>query len=650
MWLVSAYISQLLLRFLFARWNVFKNFRKGGISLLDKLWFASIWLLGGSNPGLLSFQNCVPKLPVPALKDTLERYLRSVRPFMDDEEYYRVVTESEEFENGVGPKLQRYLVLKSFWSSNYVSDWWLKLVYLRSRNSLMINTNYYATDNIHAPPTNKQSARAANMIHACFLFRRLIDQRSLPPLRIAGTYPFCSHQYTNIYNSTRIPGVEEDKFVKFNESYHVTVYHKGRFFKLDCYLNGDLLKPADLQTKIKRILENNEAPVAGEEILPVLTATERQKWADIRTKYFSSGVNKQSLDIIDTSAFFVVLEDTADFWSHDESTLEDISAYTKKILHGKGYDRWFEKSFNLIVFENGKVGVNVEHSWGDAIVNLHLWEWTLVEDAEKLQYDVNGNCRGDASNTWSLPDRLQFEVPKDVIISMNEFVLKAEAETNDVDMCTYVHTRFGKEDIKKMKMSPDTFIQIAMQLAYYKHTGKVCLSYEPATTRLFKEGRTEAVRACSIESTLFVKAAEDSTIPEEEKRRLLINACDYHLSLVKSAMIGEGVDRHLFALYVMSQYLQTDVPFLKNWLNEKWLLMTSPVPVNQTMVSAGFGTVSGHGYGVGYMTCRENLITFHVTCRHSHPETNAKGFAHLIEDSMAQMRSYMLDNEGNLKK
>lgn len=37
----------------------------------------------------------------------------------------------------------------------------------------------------------------------------------------------------------------------------------------------------------------------GEEILGVLTASERNVWADARTKYFSSGINKESLDVIE---------------------------------------------------------------------------------------------------------------------------------------------------------------------------------------------------------------------------------------------------------------------------------------------------------------------------------------------------------------
>lgn len=40
---------------------------------------------------------------------------------MDDEKYERMERLVKEFETGIGPKLQRYLVLKSWWATNYVS-------------------------------------------------------------------------------------------------------------------------------------------------------------------------------------------------------------------------------------------------------------------------------------------------------------------------------------------------------------------------------------------------------------------------------------------------------------------------------------------------------------------------------------------------
>ena len=49
------------------------------------------------------------------------QYLRSVRPLLDDEKYARMEGLVAEFTKGIGPKLQRYLILKSWWATNYVS-------------------------------------------------------------------------------------------------------------------------------------------------------------------------------------------------------------------------------------------------------------------------------------------------------------------------------------------------------------------------------------------------------------------------------------------------------------------------------------------------------------------------------------------------
>lgn len=36
--------------------------------------------------------------------------------------------------------------------------------------------------------------------------------------------------------------------------------------------------------------------------------------------------------------------------------------------------RWFDKSFSVVVYKNGKNGLNAEHSWADAPIVSHLWE------------------------------------------------------------------------------------------------------------------------------------------------------------------------------------------------------------------------------------------------------------------------------------
>lgn len=52
----------------------------------------------------------------------LSQYLESVHPLMEDEQYERMKGLAKDFEKNLGPRLQWYLKLKSWWASNYVSQ------------------------------------------------------------------------------------------------------------------------------------------------------------------------------------------------------------------------------------------------------------------------------------------------------------------------------------------------------------------------------------------------------------------------------------------------------------------------------------------------------------------------------------------------
>ena len=51
-------------------------------------------------------------------------------------------------------------------------------------------------------------------------------------------------------------------------------------------------------------------------------------------------------------------------------------------------------------------------------------------------------------------------------------------------------------------------------------------------------------------------------IQKAEKIVLLKEACGQHTKLTQEAMTGQGIDRHLFSLYVISKYLEIESPFL----------------------------------------------------------------------------------------
>ena len=107
---------------------------------------------------------------------------------------------------------------------------------------------------------------------------------------------------------------------------------------------------------------------------------------------------------------------------------------------------------------------------------------------------------------------------------------------DDVDLCVLMFQDYGKGFMKSCKVSPDAYIQLAFQLAYRRvinrnalsyflvdrfiigfvivlsqDAGRFHLTYEASMTRLFREGRTETVRPCTIESTAFVNSMLDRT-------------------------------------------------------------------------------------------------------------------------------------------
>uniref|UniRef100_A0A2H1W6J1 carnitine O-palmitoyltransferase n=1 Tax=Spodoptera frugiperda TaxID=7108 RepID=A0A2H1W6J1_SPOFR len=651
MWLSVIFLMRYLLKLLlmYKGWMYESRAPGSKISVKTMLWISVVKVLSGWNkPKLYSFQGSLPRLPLPAVKDTMKRYLTSVRPLLDDENYKRVERLSKEFEETIAVKLQRYLVLKSWWSSNYVSDWWEEYVYLRGRSPLMVNSNFYGTDAILLRPTNIQAARAGVIIHLCLKFRRLIDRQELEPIMLQNMVPLCSWQYERLFNTVRVPGIERDKIVHYQDSTHITVYHKGRYYKVLVYSRGRLLKPAEIQIQIQQILDDKSEPVVGEERVAALTAGERSHWAHIRQTMFNRGHNRTSLHCIERAAFNVCLDDLE--YGYDEKDPSKLDEFGRVLLHGKGHDRWFDKSFNLCFSKNGFVGFNSEHTWADAPVMGHLWEYVIWCELE-VGYGPDGNTLGTVDSPPPAPIRLQWDLGnEDLLKSIDISYNVAQKLLNDVDLRILMYTKYGKGFMKSCRVSPDAFIQLILQLSYYRDAGRFCLTYEASMTRLFREGRTETVRSCTIESSEWVKSMENPNATIQERMDLFVKASHRHQLGYQDAMAGRGIDRHLFCLYVVSKYLELESPFLQEVFNEPWRLSTSQTPHGQTSmldlkkhpkcVSAGggFGPVADDGYGVSYIIVGEDLLFFHVSSKKSCPITSSSNFVKQIERSLKDVQ------------
>jgi carnitine O-palmitoyltransferase 1 len=192
---------------------------------------------------------------------------------------------------------------------------------------------------------------------------------------------------------------------------------------------------------------------------------------------------------------------------------------------------------------------------------------------------------------------------------------------------------------------------MALQLAYFRDQGHLSLTYEASMTRLFREGRTETVRPVTVESAQFVRAMESPDESAKVRRELLRAACGRHQRAYQDAMCGKGVDRHLFCLYVISQYLEVESEFLKQVLSEPWKLSTSQTPHGQVglldasknprhiSAGGGFGPVADDGYGVSYIVAGEDVLFFHISSKRSSSATDSQRFRQHIDGALRDLRS-----------
>jgi carnitine O-acetyltransferase len=107
--------------------------------------------------------------------------------------------------------------------------------------------------------------------------------------------------------------------------------------------------------------KESEAPIGA------LTTENRDVWAKARAQLIAfHPKNKEHLDIIETAAFVLCLDDSKPI------SREELSV---ACWHGDGRNRFFDKSIQFIVFDNGKAGFNGEHSNMEATITHRLCDW-----------------------------------------------------------------------------------------------------------------------------------------------------------------------------------------------------------------------------------------------------------------------------------
>lgn len=201
-------------------------------------------------------------------------------------------------------------------------------------------------------------------------------------------------------------------------------------------------------------------------------------------------------------------------------------------------------------------------------------------------------------------------------------------------------TDYGKRFITANKLSPDSYVQMSMMIAYYKLYGKMVCAYEPVLTKSFYHGRTEAMRPATLEAKHLCEVFCNPKSSAEKKLNALRNAVRVHSGLVKECASGQGVERHLFALKCVAEKNSLPVPDF--FISEAWKMLNHTILStsncgNPSLALFGFGPVVPDGLGIGYII-KETCLHYAICSKHRQTTRYAKTLDAVLKE-MANMFS-----------
>ena len=408
------------------------------------------------------------------------------------------------------------------------------------------------------PARKNLCSRAASLISGFAEIGQQVSNGTLEPeLNGRGPAKLCSNGYKFLFHSARVPGESKDAVNCYNPAMYngeIFVSRKNQFFSLNITgLNTNEIEAELL--KIVAMAGENAASNVG-----ALTAASRDLWYSSRAKLLADNTSAASLEKVERAMFGVCLDDISPI------TPTDVG---RNALNGK-CNRFFDKTLQLVVFENGKAVFLGEHAKSDGSPTARLCNDVLTKIATgALDYSAPVVAGTKATNAVSaLPVSATSVAPE---IAAAEAYIEEEWAAHNWRAVRF--TGYGNTAMKGFGMSPDAYTQMAMQLAYYRLNGEPCGTYllrtkymaqmrvchrrmyiyiytlrsryESIMTRGFLHGRTEVGRSTSIDALKFSQAMDDPTVSDAAKVELLQTATNAHSAYLAKAAKAQGVDRVL---------------------------------------------------------------------------------------------------------
>lgn len=504
-------------------------------------------------------------LPLPTLDSTADQIINSLLPLLSSEEVTQLQTKVDEFKSSSDISiLQGYLAKIRETSANYLHSAGISHttgnVYGDLRGGTLPRNPFFILEDDplkNIAPT--QEFRASVLTISSLRFLVALKQSKLKPdFRKWDSAPLTMYGYHSLFGSTVVPQGSGLDLKKTLDSKHIVIMSNGQFYSLEVLNENDQIwfTKHELKEIMKSIIDDtsNRGPS-----IAVYTTESKTNWKLARQRLELT--NKENMELIDSALFVVCLDSESP--STDLEKIQFIAHGTNRVDSagvqvGTCINRYYDK-LNLVVTKNAVAACIYPASVIDGTNALRFISDIYTDSVLRLARIINGGNKNYTlwpdinTDPCSAPEKptfkpLKFKLSNDIINGLH----LAESRLADLILqheyiCKKV-PKFGKNYVKdKMKLPTDSFVQICIQITYYALYGKLTSTFEPISTRKFKDARTEPV---CVQNAKTLDACQKfiSQIPDDQKWDAFLAAVENHKTLVIGAANGRGFERHLSAL------------------------------------------------------------------------------------------------------